>query len=108
MEKDRRLNPRIEFHQDVFINRSRKASKMKNFSKSGAFILTDYPSQFKIGKRISLSIKFPLEENLTILHAEVTRIEEKGIGVKFIDLLSRNEEAVEYNFEVFKRTLPLP
>ncbi len=108
MEDDRRLTPRIEFHHDVIINRSRKVRKMKNFSKSGAFILTDESSQFKMGNKISLFMKFPLEEKPTIMHAQVTHIDEEGIGVKFVDLLGRNEEAVEYNFEVFKVTLPLP
>jgi hypothetical protein len=108
MEDDRRLTPRIEFHHDVIINRSRKVRKMKNFSKSGAFILTDDSSQFKKGNKISLFMKFPLEEKPTIMHAQVTHIDEEGIGVKFVDLLGRNEEAVEYNFEVFKGTLPLP
>ena len=108
MEDDRRLTPRIEFHHDVIINRSRKVRKMKNFSKSGAFILTDESSQFKMGNKISLFMKFPLEEKPTIMHAQVTHIDEKGIGIKFVDLLGRNEEAVEYNFEVFKGTLPLP
>ncbi len=108
MEKEKRLTPRIEFHQDVIINRSRKVRKMKNFSTSGAFIITDDPPQFKLGTKISLFMKFPLEQKPTIMRAEVTHIEEKGIGVKFVDLLGRNEEAVEYNFEVFKGTLPLP
>jgi hypothetical protein len=108
MEEDRRTTPRIEFHHDVIINRSRKVRKMKNFSKSGAFILTDDPAEFKKGKKISLFMKFPLEEKPTIMRAEVTHVEEKGIGVKFVELLGRNEEAVEYNFEVFKGTLPLP
>ncbi len=108
MEDDRRLTPRIEFHHDVIINRSRKVRKMKNFSKSGAFILTDDSSQFKMGNKISLFMKFPLEEKPTIMHAQVTHIDEKGIGIKFVDLLGRNEEAVEYNFEVCKGTLPLP
>jgi hypothetical protein len=108
MEKNRRLTPRIGFHQDVIIDRPRKVRKLKDFSKSGAFILTDDPSQFKLGNRIRLFMKFPLEEKPTIMHAEVTRIEEKGIGVKFIDLVGRNADAVEYNFEVFKGTLPLP
>jgi hypothetical protein len=108
MEDDRRLTPRIEFHHDVIINRSRKVRKMKNFSKSGAFILTDDSSQFKMGNKISLFMKLPLEEKPTIMHAQVTHIDEEGIGVKFVDLLGRNEEAVEYNFEVFRGTLPLP
>ena len=108
MDEDRRSTPRIEFHHDVIINRSRKVRKMKNFSKSGAFILTDDSSEYKMGKRISLFMKFPLEEKPTIMHAEVTHVDEEGIGVKFVDLLGRNEEAVEYNFEVFKGTLPLP
>ncbi len=108
MEKEKRITPRIEFHHDVIINRSRKVRKMKNFSTSGAFILTDNPSQFEQGNKISLFMKFPLEKKPMVMHAEITHIEEEGIGVRFVDLLGRNADAVEYNFEVFKVTLPLP
>jgi hypothetical protein len=108
MEKEKRLTPRIEFHHDVIINRSREVRKMKNFSTSGAFILTDNPSQFKPGIKISLFMKFPLEQKPMVMHAEITHVEEEGIGVKFVDLLGRNADMVEYNFEVFKGTLPLP
>ena len=108
MEKERRQMPRIAFHHDVIINRSRKIRKMKNFSTTGAFILTDDLSQLESGNKISLFMKFPLEQKPMIMHAEITHVGEQGIGVKFVNLLGRNADAVEYNFEVFKVTLPLP
>ena len=108
MDKERRITPRIDFHHDVIINRSRQVRKMRNFSKSGAFIHTENPSQFELGNRISLYMKFPLEEKPTIVHAEIVHIEDEGIGIKFMDLFGRNADAVEYNFEVFKGTIPLP
>ena len=108
MEKERRITPRIEFHHDVIINRSREVKKIINFSTTGAFILTDDPLEFKSGSKINLYLKFPLEQKPTIMNAEVAHIEKEGIGVKFIDLFGRNADAVEYNFEVFKGTLPLP
>lgn len=108
MEKERRLTPRIDFHHDVIINRSRKLRKIRNFSPGGAFIEMDNPSEFAPGKKMNLFTKFPLETKPIVMHAEVAHVRKQGIGVKFIDLLGRNADIVEYNFEVFKGTLPLP
>ena len=108
MENERRLTPRIEFHHNVIVNRSRKLRKIINFSTGGAFIRTDNPPEFEAGKKISLFTKFPLETKPTVIHAQVAHVETQGIGVKFVDLMGRNADTVEYNFEVFKGTLPLP
>ena len=108
MEKERRLNPRIEFHHNVTINRSQKLQKIRNFCIGGAFIQTDKVSEFISGRRIILFTKFPLETNPTVMQARVAHVKEHGIGVQFIDLMGRNADVVEYNFAVFKGTLPLP
>jgi PilZ domain len=108
MEKERRITPRIEFHHDVIINRFRKLQKIRNFSTGGAFIQTDNPSEFVEGKKISLFTKFPLETKPTVMHAQIAHVGKQGIGVKFVELMGRNADVVEYNFEVFKGTLPLP
>ena len=108
MENERRSNPRIDFHNDVIVNRSRKIRQFRNFSIGGAFIQTDNPSEFITGKRISLFTKFPLETKPMVMHAQIAHIGKQGIGVKFVDLMGRNADAVEYNFEVFKVTIPLP
>jgi hypothetical protein len=108
MEKERRSSPRIDFHHDVIVNRSRKIRQIRNFSLGGAFIQTENPSEFAAGRRISLFLKFPLEAKPMVMHAQIAHIENQGIGVKFVDLMGRNADAVEYNFEVFKVTLPLP
>ena len=108
MEQERRLAPRIDFHHDVIVNRSRKLRQIRNFSIGGAFIRVDNPSEFDPGKKISLFTKFPLETKPTVMHAQITHVEKQGIGVKFVDLMGRNADVLEYNFEVFKGTLPMP
>jgi hypothetical protein len=108
MEKERRRTPRIDFHHEVMVNRSRTLWMIRNFSIGGAFIQTDNASEFDKGRKIILFTKFPLETNPTVMHARIAHIEEYGIGVQFIDLMGRNADVVEYNFEVFKGTLPLP
>ena len=108
MEKERRLNPRIAFHHEIMVNRSRILRMIRNFSIGGAFIQTDNASEFDTGRKIILFTKFPLETNPTVMYARIAHIEEHGIGVQFIDLMGRNADVVEYNFEVFKGTLPLP
>lgn len=78
-----------------------------NFSTGGAFIQTDDPSQFEIGARINIFTKLPLETKAALIEAQVVHIASQGIGIKFIDLWGRDAEAITYNFEVFKNTLPL-
>ena len=108
MENERRRAPRIDFYHEVRINRSHTLWMIRNFSIGGAFIQTDNPSEFDKERKIILFTKFPLEANPTVIHVRIAHVEEHGIGVQFIDLMGRNADVIEYNFEVFKGTLPLP
>ncbi len=108
MEEERRLNPRIDFHHEVAITGTQGSQKIMNFSKGGAFVQTENPSQFEKGAKINLYTKLPHEKKAMLIKAQIAHIASKGIGVKFVDLWGRDAEAIEYNFEVFKNTLPLP
>jgi len=107
MVTERRLTHRIDFHHEVIINRSNKLKKILNISTSGAFIRTEDPSEFEPGGKINLFTRLPLEKKAMMIKAEVTHINDEGIGVKFLDLYGRDAEAIEYNFAVFKGTIPL-
>lgn len=108
MEKEKRLNLRIDFHHEVVITSTREQKKIMNFSKGGAFVQTENPAQFEKGAKINLYTKLPLEKKAMLIKAQIAHIASKGIGVKFLDLWGHDAEAINYNFEVFKNTLPLP
>ena len=107
MEQERRKFPRIDFRLKVMINDGRSSGKLMNFSTSGAFIQTPSLSQLRQGDEIGLTMKLPLEKRPTRIKAQVAHTE-KGVGVKFIDLLPQDSTDIEYCFEVFKHTIPLP
>ena len=107
MVTERRLAHRIDFHHEVIVNRSNKLKKILNFSTGGAFIRIENPSEFERGGIINLFTRLPLEKKAMMIKAEVAHTNEEGIGVKFLDLYGRDAEAIEYNFAVFKGTIPL-
>ena len=107
MEQERREFPRIDFRLKVMINDHQRIGKIMNFSTTGAFIKTPSPLQLRRGDEIGLTMKLPLEKKPTRIKAQVTHTD-KGIGVNFIDLLPQDAADIEYCFDVFKHTLPLP
>ena len=107
MEQERREAPRLDFRLKVMINEHQGSGKIMNFSTSGAFIQTPGPLHLRRGDEIGLSMKFPLETKTTRIKAQVAHTH-KGIGVKFIDLLPQDAEDIDYCYQVFRHTLPLP
>lgn len=108
MNEDKRRVPRIEFHHEVLIKDSKGIKKIKNFSTNGAFIETEDSSEFKRGDTIGIVTKLPLEKKPMLIKAKVVYIASDGIGVEFYDLWGKNAEAVDYTYEVYKGTIPLP
>ncbi len=108
MNEDKRRTPRIDFHHEVLIKDTKGIKKIKNFSTNGAFIETKDPLQFKRGDKIGIITRLPLEEKAILIRAKVVYISSKGIGVQFYDLWGKKAEAVDYTFEVYKGTIPLP
>ena len=86
MEQERREAPRVDFRLKVMINNHQGLGKIMNYSTTGAFIQTPSPLQLRRGDEIGLSMKLPLETKTTRIKAQVAHTD-KGIGVRFIDLL---------------------
>ena len=106
--KEDRRNPRIDLHLEVRIKGRHRLETIENFSLNGLFVHTENPLQFKIGDKLDLSIKFPTEKRPVEVKARVIHISQEGVGVEFIDLPPKVAMTIEYCFNVFKHTLPLP
>ena len=108
MFEEKRLTPRIDFHHEVVIKGTKGLKKIKNFSPLGAFIQTENPLQFKPGNIIDLVTRLPLEKKVMLIKAKIMHASSEGIGVQFYDLWGKKAEAVDYTYEVYKGTMPLP
>jgi hypothetical protein len=108
MTHDKRLNPRIDFHLDVIVKGLKGVKKVKNFSRGGFFVELESPHLFKVGDRIELVTRLPLEKRIMILKGRVAHSTRRGIGVMFVDMWGLNSEVIESHFQVFKATIPLP
>ncbi|MDY6838962.1 MAG: PilZ domain-containing protein [Thermodesulfobacteriota bacterium] len=106
--KEERRSPRIDFRLEVTIRGRHGLETVKNFSLYGVFVHTENPSQFEVGDEVQLTMKFPSEKKPLELKARVIHISEKGIGVEFLDLPPKDAMTIEYSFNVFKHTVPLP
>ena len=107
MSEDKRKNPRIDLYVEVRI-KHQGLHKVKDLSLSGLFIRLQDTSQFKQGDEIELIMKLPHETDPIRVKARIMRVITDGIGVEFVDLSPQEEMALEYCFNVFKHTLPLP
>ncbi len=107
MSEDKRKNPRIDLYVEVRIKHE-GVHKVKDLSLSGLFIQMPSTSQFKRGDEIELVVQFPEEKDTTRLEARVARVTTDGIGVEFVDLRPKEQVALEYCFNVFKHTMPIP
>ena len=107
MSEDKRKEPRIDLYVEVRI-KHQGLHKVKDLSLSGLFIQTPNPSQFKQGDEIELIMKLPHETDPIRVKARIMRVITDGIGVEFVDLPPQEQMALEYCFNVFKHTLPLP
>jgi hypothetical protein len=106
-KKDRR-SPRIDFNLEVRIKGRQGLETVENFSLAGFFIRMEDPSQFEVGDELDLTMKFPTEKKPVEVRARVAHVTHKGLGVAFIDLPPKVAMTIEYCFNVFKHTLPLP
>ena len=86
MKDERRRAPRTTFRLEVEVWGRQGPHKIEDLSTSGVFIHTESPSQYKPGNEIDLVLKFPTQGEAMLIKAQVSRITEEGIGVKFIDL----------------------
>ncbi len=107
MSEDKRKNPRIDLYVEVR-TKHQELHKVKDLSLRGVFIQMQHTSQFKQGDEIELIMKLPEEKDPMWLNARVARVITDGIGVEFVDLPSYEEMTLEYCFNIFKHTIPIP
>jgi hypothetical protein len=107
MSEEKRKNPRIDLYVQVRI-KHQGLHKVKDLSISGLFVQTPHPSHFKKGDEIELVLQLPEENQPTRLDARVARVTPDGIGVEFKNVPAKEQVALEYCFNLFKHTIPLP
>jgi hypothetical protein len=107
VDKDLRLNPRIEFHVPVSVMGINAKAEVVDFSTGGFFVQIDAVEMLKKGQRIRLALRFPHEKKITIIKAKIVRIESNGFGCQFVDLDPLLGQLIETNFEIFSSTLPI-
>jgi hypothetical protein len=107
VSKDRRQHPRIEFHCLVRIEGVKSIKRVTNISMGGLFVECKYPSAFKEGQTVHMTIKLPSEDEHIKAKAEVANVRDTGIGLKFVDLTQENQEIIRFYFDAFKETIPL-
>jgi hypothetical protein len=106
--EEKRKHPRIDFHLGVMIRGRQGLKEIRNFGLGGVFVGTEDPSQFESGDEVYLIMKFPSETKAMQVKSRVAHTSDKGIGVEFIDLNPRNAMSMEYCFNIFRHTVPLP
>lgn len=101
MEQERRKAPRTAFHLEIEVWGRNDLANITDLSTSGVFIYTEKASQYKPGDEIDLVLKFPTEEEAIMLKAEVSRVAEKGIGVRFLNVTPYYAEIIERCYMAF-------
>ena len=107
MSEEKRKDPRIDLFVQVKI-KHQGLHKVKDLSLSGLFIQTPNPSQFESGDEIEVVMQLPGEDKPTRLDARVARVATNCIGVKFERVPPKEQVALQYCFDLFKHTIPLP
>ena len=101
MEEERRKAPRTPFFLEIEVWGRNEDPNIRDLSTSGVFIFTEKASQYKPGDEIDLVLQFPTEEQAMLLQAEVSRVAEDGIGVKFLNLTPYYAEIIERCYTAF-------
>ncbi|MBW2037340.1 MAG: PilZ domain-containing protein [Deltaproteobacteria bacterium] len=108
MGRDKRREPRIDFHLPISIKGHTGVYSIRNFSLVGVFIKTPTPSEFKVGEEIEVIARLPNEKRPIHAKAKVAHVKRNGIGIEFVDILPQDAMALKFCFHVFKHTIPYP
>jgi len=106
--EEKRKHPRIDFHLGVMIREHHGLKEIRNFGLGGVFVGTEDPSRFKSGEEVYLIMKFPSETKAMQVKSRVAHTSDNGFGVEFIDVSPKNAMSMEYCFNIFRHTVPLP
>ena len=108
MGKEKRRVPRIDVYFPLTVKRHDGARKIRDLSLTGLFIEVEDTSSFQERDEVDLVIEIPYEENAMEVRARIVRVIRDGMGVEFVDILPQNAHVLEYWFNVYRHTVPIP
>ena len=106
VKKNKRKDPRLEFHCDATVLGLMGVQTITDISLGGIFIETDNSENVEIGQIVNINTKLPTEKEIIRLKARVVNKTKRGIGCRLVSLDDRSKEAICLCFEMFKDTLP--
>jgi Tfp pilus assembly protein PilZ len=109
VRKEKRKDPRVEFHCLVIIEGFHGEKRITDISLGGVFVEceSELTRGFHIGQEVRLLIKLPAEDNLLKVNAQIVNVTELGIGCKFENLGRKCEDAIQQTFNLARHTLPI-
>jgi hypothetical protein len=105
--KERRMDPRLEFHCDARVLGIDGIQKVTDISLGGIFIEIKMLDQIEIGQIVSIIANLPTERDAIKFKAKVVHKSDRGIGCQFIALDDYKRTAICLSFEMFGDTLPV-
>ena len=104
--KERRKDPRLEFHCNAMLQGIDGILTITDISLGGVFIEIGELDKIAIGKIVTINVKLPTETQAVRFKAKIVNKTNRGIGCQFISLDDWRKEAICSCFEYFKDTLP--
>jgi Tfp pilus assembly protein PilZ len=107
--KEKRKDPRVEFHCLAIIEGFHGEKRITDISLGGVFVEceSELIKRFYVGQGLKLLIKLPAEDDLIKVHTQIVNVTERGIGCKFIELGRKCEDAIQQTFNLAKHTVPI-
>ncbi len=104
---EKRLHPRLDFHCDVIIRGISGTRTITDISLGGFFFELQTTKKLKMGQMVTASIYLPTESDPISVKAKFINQTDRGIGCQFMDMSSRDRDAVRRCFDMFRDTLPI-
>lgn len=106
VRKERRKDPRLEFHCDARVLGIDGIHQITDIGLGGIFIETNMLDKIRVGQIVTVVTNLPTERNAIRFKAIVVNKRDRGIGCQFISLDNEKREAICLCFEMFRDTLP--
>jgi hypothetical protein len=104
---DRREHPRLVFHCKATIRGIHQVVKITDISLGGFFFELATNKKLKLGTLVDVSMRLPTEESTLRFKAKLVSQGKRGIGCKYVSLMSETREAIRNCFETFRDTMPI-
>ncbi|OEU46095.1 MAG: hypothetical protein BBJ60_12080 [Desulfobacterales bacterium S7086C20] len=104
-----RKHERVELVCPVTLEGIHGTAKARDISLGGLFLEIDSSTdhQFKVGQRLSMTMRLPTENQNIVVEAEVTMVRDQGIGCKFLAMELQPKKAIRRCISLLKETLPI-